>query len=98
MDPVEEFARLKREVTERRARMEQLRARFLEPGARLVSNSHEIVVREQDRRVFLRDRLPHHILRDPSFWEVRRSPVVTVRALSTAGRLCDTEDDLFEPF
>jgi hypothetical protein len=84
MDPVAEFARLKDEIRRLEDRAQLLRAGFLQPGARLRSNRFEIVVKQQWRRVFHKDRLPDHILSDPRYREESASPVVTVRQLDWA--------------
>ncbi len=100
MDPVEEYAQLKQQITRLQARADQLRDGFLQPGARLRSNQTEIVVRMQTRRLFLKDKLPADILRNPAYWEQRRSPLVTIRALGAARHDVPDDDDLqlTEPF
>ncbi|MEL7462042.1 MAG: hypothetical protein AAFX45_09955 [Pseudomonadota bacterium] len=90
MDPVEEFARIKNEIKALKAREQELRQGFLD-GARLRSNAHEVVVKTQKRKVFLRDRLPGSILDDPSFWEERETQVVSVRALDDDVVLIETD-------
>ena len=99
MDPVEEFVRLKEEIRLLQTRADDLRDRFLQPGARLKSNRHEVVVRLQSRRHFLRDRLPPEVLGNPAYWEDRRSAIVTVRALDS-GPGAERGDTLclIEPF
>ena len=81
MHPVDEYARLKAEIRRLEARAKVLRDGFLGSDAPLRSNRHHVVVKTQNRRVFLRDRLPAHILTDPQYWEMRQSPIVTVREL-----------------
>lgn len=98
MDPVEEYAQLKRKITRLQARADQLRDGFLQPGARLRSNQTEIIVRMQLRRLFVKDRLPAEILRNPAYWEERRSPLVTARALSGGHAQEDDDLQLTEPF
>ena len=97
MDPVEEYAQLKQQITRLQARADQLRDGFLQPGARLRSNQTEIIVRMQLRRLFVKDRLPDEILRNPAYWQERRSALVTARPL---GRNEAQDDDLqlTEPF
>lgn len=85
MDPVDEFAGLKAQIRQRTARMTQLRAAFLREGAQLRSGRSEVVIRHQQRRVFVKERLPAEILANPAYWETRVSPVVTTRALKVAG-------------
>lgn len=99
MDPVEEYAQLKQQITRLQARADQLRDGFLQPGARLCSNQTEIIVRMQVRRLFMKDRLPPDILRNPAYWEERQSSIVTTRPLGPALR-DDSDDDLqlTEPF
>ena len=97
MNPVEEYAQLKQQIARLQARADQLRDGFLQPGARLRSNQTEIVVRMQVRRLFLKEKLPEDILRNPAYWVQRHSPLVTVRQLET----CTAQDDdllLTEPF
>lgn len=97
MDPVEEYAQLKQQISHLQARADQLRDGFLQPGARLRSNQTEIIVRMQLRRLFLKDKLPAEILRNPAYWEQRHSPIVTLRQL--AARSAQDEDlQLTEPF
>lgn len=81
MDPVDEFARIRSEIKALEERAKALRAQFLEPGSRLRSNSHEVVIRHQTRRVFQRDLLPPEILNDPKYWVESSSAVVTVRPM-----------------
>lgn len=81
MDPVEEFAWLRDEIRRLEDRAQVLRAGFLKRGTRLRTNRFEVVVRQQTRRVFQKDRLPAHILNDPQFWTETVSPLVTVRPL-----------------
>lgn len=80
MDPVDEFARIRAEIRKLKSREQELRQTFLQ-GGRLRSNSHEVVVKTQKRRVFLRDKLPAAVLQDPAFWEERETSVVSVREL-----------------
>lgn len=82
MDPVEEFVRLKQAIRLLEDRAAALRDGFLQPGARLRSNAHEILVRRQTRRVFQKDRLPAQILNDPSFWAESATTLVTVREIA----------------
>ena len=97
MDPVEEYAQLKQQITRLQARADQLRDGFLQPGARLRSNQTEIIVRMQTRRLFLKERLPAEILRNPAYWEQRQSPLVTVRPLEDRPAPAD-DLHLTEPF
>lgn len=97
MDPVDELASVRAEIARLKQREDELRAGFLLPGARLRSNQHEVVVRHGRRRVFVKDRLPKHILDDPAYWDERSSTVITLRALDgggRAGRRRDPDDDL----
>lgn len=96
MDPVEEYAHLKQQITLLQARADQLRDGFLQPGARLRSNQTEIIVRMQTRRLFLKDKLPANILRDPAYWEQRQSPIVSVHPLG--GDQQEEDLHLIEPF
>ena len=80
MNPVDEFARIRAELKTMKAREQELRHSFLN-GGRLRSNAHEVVIKTQRRRVFLRERLPAPVLNDPNMWEERETPIVTVQAL-----------------
>ncbi len=82
MDPVEEFVRLKQAIRLLEDRAAVLRDGFLQPGARLRSNGHEILVRRQTRRVFRKDRLPAQILNDPACWAESAATTVTVREIA----------------
>lgn len=79
MHPADEYARLKADIRALEERAKALRQLFIDGSAETVSNGTAIVVRRQRRRVFLRDRLPPHILHDPSLWGERESSVVTIR-------------------
>lgn len=83
MDPVDEFAQLKVEIRRLQDRADALRAGFLKPGARLRSNRFEVTVKRQKRRVFLKERLPEHVLADPQYWEERATEVVTCHEISS---------------
>ena len=83
MDPVDEFARLKAEIRRLQDRGDALRAGFLQPGVRLRSNRFEVTVKRQKRRVFLKERLPGHVLADPQYWEERESEIVTCHEISS---------------
>ena len=89
MHPADEFARLRREIKNLETRAKTLRKQFLEGGVSFESNAHVVTVRQQKRRVLVRDALPDFILKDPDFWEERTSPVVTVKA--RAGVACRTQ-------
>lgn len=82
MHPADEFAQIKAEIAQLKARAEELRAGFLEDAARRRSNQYEILVKQQRRRRFLRERLPPHILADQTLWEERVADVVTVQEVS----------------
>ena len=77
MHPVDEYAQLKSEIKRLQTRANELRDGFLS-GEVLQSNVFIIEVREQARRILLRDCLPDEILQDPQYWEIRRSPIVRV--------------------
>lgn len=96
MDPVDELAHVRAEIARLKQREDELREGFLRPGARLRSNQHEVVLRQQNRRVFVKDRLPAAILNNAAYWEDRSNTVVTLRALDGAGpvRRRPPDDDL----
>ena len=79
MHPVDEFAALKSEIKRLETRAGALRDLFLAQGVPQGSNRHEVIVRQQSRRVLVPDRLPDAIRRDPRYWEVRTSQLVTLR-------------------
>ncbi|GLS85562.1 hypothetical protein GCM10010873_05350 [Cypionkella aquatica] len=79
MEPVEEYAQLKPQITQLQARTDQVRYGFFQPSARLRSNQAETMLRLQARRVFVKRRLPAEILRNPANRDQRRSMIVTVR-------------------
>lgn len=82
MHPADEFAQVRSEIKRLETRAKTLRRRFLKGDVPLESNAHVVNVREQKRRVLMRDALPDHILDDPRFWEERCSPIVTVKPRS----------------
>ena len=85
MDPVDEFARLRAEIKRLEAREAVLRSAMLRPGARLRSNLHEVVIKDQVRQTFQKDLLPPEFLQSPRFWKESRCQVVTVRELTDEG-------------
>lgn len=85
MDPVDEFARLRVEIRRLEDRAEVLRACLLQPGARLRSNLHEVVIKDQVRRIFQKDLLPPEVLRTPRYWRETRCQVVQVLELTDDG-------------
>lgn len=95
MNAIDEYVALRERIRMMQDRAEVLREGFLRPNARLRSNQAEVLVKLQNRRVFLRDRLPQTILADPTYWEERQTAVVTTRSL-----VVEDEDDLqlTEPF
>ena len=82
MHPADEYAALKDQIRQIEARSDVLRQGFLGPEGALKSNRHEVVVRMQTRNTFVKDRLPPEILSNPTYWEERRSPIVTLRDLA----------------
>ena len=92
MDPVDELARLRAEIKRLEAREATLRAEMLRPGARLRSNMHEVVIKDQVRKTFQKDLLPPDILNAPRYWKETRCQTVLVRQLADVG------PDLIEPF
>lgn len=77
MHPADKYARLKDQIKALEALAQRLRTRFIRGDAPLASNAVEVCVKRQSRRVFLKDRLPDYILREPSLWEEASSHVVT---------------------
>ena len=67
------------------ARAEALRAELLRPDARLRSNLHEVVIKDQVRRTFQRDLLPPEVLWSARYWKESRCQVVQVLELTDDG-------------
>ncbi|MEM1234037.1 MAG: hypothetical protein AAGH70_07905 [Pseudomonadota bacterium] len=80
MHPADEYARLKDQIKALEARAQALRTRFIRGDAPLASEAVEVRVSRHTRRVFMKDRLPDYILREPSLWEERSSHTVTYAA------------------
>ncbi|MEM1238064.1 MAG: hypothetical protein AAGI10_13935 [Pseudomonadota bacterium] len=80
MHPADEYARLKSEIRLLETRAKALRDRFVVGRAPRMSNAVEVVVENRRRRVFLRDRLPASILRNPAYWAEMDTPTVTLRS------------------
>ncbi len=101
MHLADEYALISAEIRRLKARQAGLRVQMISDVQSRVSNRHEIVVRLVTRRVFLRDKLPQSILGDPCYWELRKSPRVTIKdalaARSTLGKMREQptdEDDI----
>lgn len=90
MHPADEFAKIKAEMAQLKARADELRQTFLEDDSRRRSNRHEVIVRAQHRRIFLREKLPPYILADDGLWEDGVANVVTVREIGAM------EDNAFQ--
>ena len=82
MHPADEYAKISAEIRRLKARQSTVRAALIENAQERRSNRHEVTVKNVTRRVFLRDKLPAHILQDGAYWEVRISPRVTVTKTS----------------
>ena len=95
MHPVDEFALLRSQIRELEARAKTLRQTFIEGKSAPRSNQHEVVIKHQSRKVFMKDLLPDEILGNPRFWKTTTSPVVTVRDIGPA---MDDEIELIEAF
>ena len=93
MDPVEEFAEIRAQIKALKTREEALRSLFISDDIRRKSNSHEVVIRETKRRIFLKDKLPAEILDDPQYWEERSSKIVTIKSLRAKSDNIDLIDD-----
>lgn len=92
MHPADEYARLKEHIRLLEARAHALRHKFISGDAPLSSGIIEIQVKKQKRRVFIKDRLPDYILREPSLWDEAESDVVTYQS-ATAGNLRNGDRD-----
>ena len=100
MDPVDAYAKLKSDIRVLEDQAAALREGFLRPGARLRSNQHEVVIRQQSRRVFQKDLLPVVVLNDPRYWLETTSAIVTVRPMGGYAKILKNIDEisLIEPF
>lgn len=92
MHPADEYARLKEQIRLLEARAHALHHKFISGDAPLSSGMIEIRVKKQTRRVFIKDRLPDYILREPSLWEDAESDVVTYQS-ATAGNSRSSDSD-----
>lgn len=81
MHPADEFAQIKAEMSRLKARADELRQGFIDEARDRRSNRYEIVVKTQNRRKFLREKLPPYILADEALWAEASSMVVTVREI-----------------
>lgn len=100
MDPVDAYAKLKSDIRDLEEQAAVLRESFLRPGARLRSNQHEVVIRQQSRRMFQKDLLPVEVLNDPRYWLQTTSAIVTVRPMGDYAKILKNNDEisLIEPF
>lgn len=80
MDPVDAYAKIKSDNRALEEEAAEMRANFLPLGARLRSNQHEVVIKQQTRRLFQKDLLAPVILNDPRYWSGSTSEVVTVKS------------------
>jgi len=80
--PADELAELRMQIRRLKARENDLRKALLHGTCGLLGDDHRVVMHKQRRRVFLKDRLPQHVLSDPDLWETRY-----VTALKTEKRL-----------
>jgi hypothetical protein len=78
MHPADEFFHLKQQIRDLTGRANRMRAQFLSGDLPVQSNAHNVIIRQQTRRVFKRDRLPPEVLADPRYWQEARSSVVSV--------------------
>lgn len=69
--PADELAKLRSEIRRLKARENDLRKVLLHGTCGLQGDDHHVVMQKQRRRVFLKDRLPQHVLSDPDLWETR---------------------------
>jgi hypothetical protein len=84
MHPADEYAQIAAEIRRLKTRQTTLREALIKNSHERRSNRYEVVVKDVQRRVFLWDKLPAHILQDETYWEVRKSPRVSVKDLSPA--------------
>jgi len=82
MHPADEFAQIEAVMASLQARADELRRSFIADADRRRSSRHEVVVKTQRQRTFLREKLPPHILADQALWEDAASQVVTVHEIS----------------
>jgi hypothetical protein len=72
MHPADEYAQIAAEIRRLKTRQTTLREALIKNSHERRSNRYEVVVKDVQRRVFLRDKLPAHILQDETYWEVRK--------------------------
>ena len=77
--PADELGQIRNEIRALKTREDMLRKAMLRDHTARVGQRYEVVVSDQKRRVFLRDRLPPEILSQPDYWEERVSTVVKTR-------------------
>lgn len=94
MHPADEFFHLRQEIRDLTERANRMRVQFLSGDLPAQSSAHSVIIRQQTRRVFQRERLAPEILADPRYWQETRSPVVTVK--KTPGHLSDDDFDVLE--
>ena len=75
----DELADVRAEIRTLKAREQELRDMVLHDPGKCRGVTHEVVIKRQKRRVFLRDKLPPHIIQNPEFWEDREAKYVTLR-------------------
>ena len=79
MSPADELAQIREDIRVLRDREADLKIQFLARRAPLDGQLHRIEIAEQERNVFLRERLPEDILSNPNYWDARTSKIVRVR-------------------
>ena len=75
----DELADIRARIRSLKTREDKLRQQMLDTPALRRGIGFEAVVKPQTRRIFLRDRLPAHILQNPDLWESRIAHVVTLQ-------------------
>lgn len=83
MHPADEYALIAAEIRRLKTRQSSLREQVISDVRARMSNQHEVKVQNAKRRVFLREKLPRCILDDANYWEIRESPRVTVKDISS---------------
>ena len=77
--PADELADLRARMRDLKAREAELRRVLLFGESGLCGDDHAVTLKKRRRRVFVKDRLPGHILRDPALWEDRETTHVVTR-------------------
>ena len=79
LHPADELALIRGEITLLEAREAELRSGFLSGQLPVTGAAARVEIRQQQRRIFCKERLPPAILNDPQLWEQRVVLAVVVQ-------------------